>query len=345
MHDNKISTLKSSLYSNNVREINATWQKSLANMITDPQELLEMVGLAGKINFSPEVGKAFPLRVTREFASRIKPHTPNDPLLRQVLPVDEELIVKAGFVADALQEKNANPHPGLLHKYNSRVLFIATGSCAIHCRYCFRRDFPYAMNNPGRAGWQEALDYVRNNSSIEEVILSGGDPLMIPDNQLRWFINEFEAIPHLQRLRFHTRLPVVLPQRITEQFVQLLTDSRLQSVIVIHSNHAQEIDDEVKAALHRLRQANIALLNQSVLLAGVNDNAASLIDLSKALFSAGVMPYYLHLLDPVAGVGHYHVPLETAKILHREMQHSLSGYLVPKLAQEVAGEKAKMLVL
>ena len=261
------------------------------------------------------------------------------------MPIDEELIIKAGFTEDPLQESQVNPQPGLLHKYHGRVLFIATGSCAIHCRYCFRRHFPYQDNNPGRAGWQQALDYIKNDSTIEEIILSGGDPLTVPDGQLHWFISELESIPHLQRLRFHTRLPIVLPQRVSDLLVRMLTQSRLQSIMVIHCNHAQEIDTEVANSLQRLRNAGIAVLNQSVLLAGVNDSAASLIALSKRLFEYGVIPYYLHLLDPVAGAAHFQVPLETAKMLHREMQHTLSGYLVPKLAQEVAGEKAKMLVL
>lgn len=345
MHDTKIIPINNSFYSPKVSPFAVSWQKALTDIITKPQELLELVELSDKIKASDITKHQFPLRVTREFASRIVPGDLKDPLLRQVLPIDEELIVKAGFVDDPLQESQVNPEPGLLHKYHGRVLLISTGSCAIHCRYCFRRHFSYETNNPGRLGWMKALSYIANDESIEEVIFSGGDPLMIPDGHLQWFITELEKISHLKLMRFHTRLPVVLPQRITESLLKVLSNSRLQTVMVIHSNHAQEIDEFVEESLHRLQKASITVLNQSVLLAGVNDSVAALAGLSKRLFACGVIPYYLHMLDPTAGTGHFQVPLETAKTLYKELQNTLSGYFVPKLAQEVAGEKAKVLVI
>lgn len=345
MHDTKVFPINNSFYSPNISPFAVSWQKALANMITSPQELLELVGLSGKVKLSDIETPQFPLRVTREFAARIVFGDPKDPLLRQVLPIDEELIVKAGFVTDPLQESQANPEPGLLHKYHGRVLLISTGSCAIHCRYCFRRHFSYETNNPGRLGWIKALTYIANDKSIEEVILSGGDPLMIPDGQLQWFVTELENISHLKLIRFHTRLPVVLPQRITDSLVNILSSSRLQTVMVIHSNHAQEIDQFVEKSMRRLQNAGITVFNQSVLLAGVNDSVEALAALSKRLFSCGVIPYYLHMLDPTAGTGHFQVPRDIAKSLYSDLQNTLSGYLVPKLAQEIAGEKAKVLVM
>lgn len=317
------------------------WQLALANAITNPHELCEALALNSQ-EFKTIFDAKFPLRVPRSFVARMEKGNLRDPLLLQVLPIAKELEVTPNFCQDPLQEKQANPIPGLLHKYYGRVLLIAASGCAIHCRYCFRRHFPYEDNTPGMSGWQPALDYIRNDATIAEVILSGGDPLILKDAGLAQLIEKIAAIPHVTTLRLHTRLPIVLPERITEPLIQTLTSSRLHCVIVIHSNHPREIDRNVQNALLALRQAGITLLNQFVLLRDINDNADTLITLSKELFALGVLPYYLHLLDPVQGAAHFAVDVAQAKQLIAQMAAYLPGYLVPKLVREVAGETAKV---
>ncbi|HRC85769.1 MAG TPA: EF-P beta-lysylation protein EpmB, partial [Thermoanaerobaculia bacterium] len=285
---------------------------------------------------------SFPLLVPPSYLARIRPGDPQDPLLLQVLPLGQELEPGAGYGPDPLDEAAAKGGRGLLHKYHGRVLLITTGACAVHCRYCFRRHFPYQQEQLGGRQGREALEYIAADSSVEEVILSGGDPLALPDEVLASLVGEIVAIPHVKRLRLHTRLPVVLPARVDRQLLAWLGAVPLPTVVVIHANHPQEIDGVVAAALGRLRASGALLLNQAVLLAGVNDRAATLAELSKRLFAAGVLPYYLNLLDRVAGAAHFEVALDTARALMAELAATLPGYLVPKLVREVPGSPAKV---
>lgn len=321
------------------------WQNALINAVTDPKELLTLLELDNNLlNMATLAAERFMLKVPHSFIARMEKKNLNDPLLRQVLPLGAELENKVGYSADPLQETAFNPTKGLLHKYHGRVLLTYTATCAINCRYCFRREFPYKKNNPGSAGWSDALDYISQNPSINEVILSGGDPLVANDTMLKNFIEKLATIQHVTRLRIHSRLPIVLPERITPQFIQIFTQTRLKTVMVIHCNHAQEINYEVKEAMQMLAKAGVLLLNQSVLLKDINDNADTLISLSEALFDAGVQPYYLHVLDKVQGTAHFDISIEVAKALHGTMTQRLPGYLVPKLACEQPGAPAKMLI-
>ena len=319
------------------------WQESLARSITDVRELCEILKIRPTTALLDKC--SFPLRISREYVSRIKPGDEEDPLLKQILPISAELADEEGYTTDPLAEFSVNPVPGLLHKYQSRVLLTVAGSCAINCRFCFRRHFPYSENNPGTQGWKEAINYIAADSKIDEVIFSGGDPLMLKDQYLSDLAHELNQIPHLKRLRIHTRLPIMIPSRINDDFFRWATQQRLQTVMVLHTNHSREIDEEVSAALGRLRAHQIPLLNQAVLLRGVNDQAQSLIELSQTLFSNGVIPYYLHLLDKVAGTAHFAVSEKRALELIQAMTEQMSGYLVPKLAREVAGEKSKHVIM
>ena len=319
-----------------------SWQEELSGAIRAPQALLRSLQLSDDLLPAAEAAaRLFPLRVPRPYLARIEPGNPRDPLLLQVLPLHAEQLEVPGFVPDPLQEQVSLRQPGVLHKYQGRVLLIVSGACAINCRYCFRRHFPYQDNNLGRDEWQQSLSYIAANPDIEEVILSGGDPLVASDKRLAWLLSEIEAIPHVQRLRIHTRLPIVIPQRITPALLTLLQNTRLQTLMVIHANHPRELDQAVRDALQSLRASGILLLNQSVLLRDINDSADTLAELSKALFAAGVLPYYLHLLDPVAGTAHFDVDENRAQKILQELRASLSGYLVPKLVREEAGEPSK----
>lgn len=319
------------------------WQNALIEAVTDPKELIQLLELDESFIESARAAAAmFPLKVPRAFIARIKKGDINDPLLRQVLPLGIELEPKAGYTTDPLEEANANPIPGLLHKYRGRVLLTLVGTCGVNCRYCFRRHFPYEKNNPGTAGWEKALDYVANDKSISEVILSGGDPLVVSDHLLRNFSQKLAGIPHIKRLRIHSRMPIVIPERITPEFIDWIKEAPFKTIIVIHSNHPQEIDSTVERAMATLTNANIALLNQSVLLKGVNDSTETLVALSERLFAVGVLPYYLHTLDRIQGAAHYDLDRETALQLHWAMAQQLPGYLVPKLVCEQAGAPAKI---
>lgn len=321
------------------------WQTELAQVITDWNELCALLHLDPSA-FADQVcvTQAFTLRVPRPFVARMQPGNPRDPLLLQVLPQARELISVPGYSYDPLQESKANPVPGLLHKYSSRVLLTLVGSCAINCRYCFRRHFPYEENVLGRKNWQAMFDYIQQHPAVEEVILSGGEPLLLKDETLKILINELQEITHVKRLRIHTRLPIVIPQRITASFIDVLKSSRLQPVIVLHCNHPNEIDASLREAFQLLRHANIVTFNQSVLLKDINDDAQVLSDLSKKLFEDHVIFYYLHLLDPVMGSAHFKVDEKAAKNIMKQMQANLPGYLVPKLVREIAGESGKVSV-
>lgn len=283
----------------------------------------------------------FPLKVPRPFVDRIARGDWDDPLLKQVWPDQQEEAISPDYKLDPLGENASNPVAGMLHKYRGRVLLTAAPHCGIHCRYCFRRHFDYHENTPGSKDWERVFDYIREDRSIEEVILSGGDPLAASDRQLRWLVSNIEAIPHVQTLRIHSRMPVVIPQRVDSELLEWLAATRLATVMVIHSNHANELDSHVAKAMNELKAIGVTLLNQAVFLRDVNDNAAVLTELSKKLFSLGVLPYYLHLLDKVQGSAHFESPDEKALMCIEEMRLLLPGYLVPKLVREQAGEGSK----
>lgn len=284
---------------------------------------------------------AFSLRVPVHLLDRIRPGEPGDPILRQVLPTAAEIEPRDGFVADPVGDLAAAVVPGLLQKYAGRALLVVTGACAVHCRYCFRRHYPYAEHSAGRDGWQAALSHLEHATDVTEVVLSGGDPLMLPDETLGELWEGLAAIPHLRRLRVHTRMPVVLPERVTPALVGLLAAPRFASSLVTHVNHPAELDAVAAAALATLRRAGVPLLNQSVLLRGVNDDVDTLCALSETLFDGGVLPYYLHMLDPVTGVAHFAVDEADAVRLVESMRSRLPGYLVPRLAREIPGRPAK----
>ncbi len=321
----------------------ANWQTELQQTIKDPAALLERLGFSNnKLQLSKKAVLTFPMRVPPGFADRIRKNNTNDPLLLQVLPVAEEEHAQPDFSDDPLAEQHTQPVPGLLHKYHGRALLIATGVCAIHCRYCFRRHFPYAMSNPAQNQWQKALDYLKQDISIREIILSGGDPLTLSDQRLSSLVHKLAQISHLQRLRIHTRIPIVLPVRINKSMLQWLTGTRLKPVMVVHANHANELDNSVTTAIDMIRNVHVPLFNQSVLLRGVNDSAEALINLSEALFNIGIIPYYLHMLDPVQGAAHFDVTETRARQIMTEIREKLPGYLVPRLVREYAGGAYKI---
>jgi len=322
-----------------------SWQKILADVVTSFDELCQLLQLDPLQFSATRAIQDFALRVPRGFIARMQKGNPDDPLLRQILPLAQEMQLTPGYTQDPLQEKQANPIPGLLHKYHGRVLLLVTGGCAINCRYCFRRHFAYQENMPGQAGWDVALQYIAENPDISEVIYSGGDPLLAKDDLLATLTQKISAISHIHTLRIHTRLPIVIPERIADSLLQVFTSTRLKPVMVIHCNHANEIDSHVIEAVQRLRRADVVVLNQSVLLRGVNDCAETLIALSRRLFEVDVLPYYLHMLDPVQGAAHFAVSEEEAKKLWRTIANKLPGYLVPKLVQEKAGMTSKCLLM
>ena len=320
----------------------ADWRTSWRDAIRDPRELLALLGLEGQsAQVSDAAAAQFPLRVPRGFAARMRHGDPDDPLLRQVLPrVDEDRVVP-GFDLDAVGDGAARAATGVIHKYDGRALLVATGSCAVHCRYCFRRHFDYAADTAASNRWADAIAWLRADPGIREVLLSGGDPLSLSTAKLAEFTDAIRDLPGLRRLRLHTRLPVVLPERVDAGLVDWIAGVPWPVTVVIHANHANEVDHEVLAALGRLRSAGAVLLNQAVLLRGVNDHADTLADLSERLFEGGVLPYYLHQLDRVAGTAHYEVDDARARHLHSELQSRLPGYLVPRLVREVAGAPGK----
>lgn len=321
------------------------WQKAQADAITDPAELLRLLELPETLlPAARRAAKLFGLRVPRGYAARMRRGNPADPLLRQVLPLDAECRDVPGFTTDAVGDRASLAGDGVLHKYRGRALLIATGACAVHCRYCFRRHFPYTEVNASRGNWQGAIERIAADTSLREIILSGGDPLSLSDRRLRELAAALDGVPHLRRLRIHTRQPVVLPERVDTGLVEWLGTGRLQRIVVIHANHPNELDSTVAAALNRLRESGASLLNQSVLLSGVNDDSEVLATLSERLFETGVMPYYLHLLDRTAGVAHFEVPSDRAYRLWRELAARLPGYLVPRLVRETPGEAGKTVI-
>lgn len=318
------------------------WQQALREAVRDPRELLDLLGLDRLApRLSDEAMVQFPLRVPRGFVARMRRGDPSDPLLRQVLPLDDEMRPMPGFGLDAVGDGAAKTAPGVIQKYRGRALLVATGSCAIHCRYCFRRHFPYAEETAARDGWRDAVELIRQDASIEEVLLSGGDPLSLSNGKLAELTGALADIPHLRRLRIHSRLPIVVPERVDDGLMGWLSTLPWPVTLVVHANHANELDGTVDAALGRLRAAGVHLLNQAVLLRGVNDSVDALAALSERGFAAGVLPYYLHQLDRVAGVAHFEVDDAHARALHAGLAARLSGYLVPRLVREIPGDTGK----
>jgi len=319
-----------------IQQRQTNWQQSLAEAIRDPAELLKMLDLPAELlPASTAMTEQFPLRVPRSFITRMAKGDAHDPLLRQVLPMDVELQDSPGFSLDPVGDHAAVIKQGLLQKYQGRVLIMTTAACAIHCRYCFRRHFPYSERGGRQSQWQQICDEIARDNSIHEVILSGGDPLSLSDTQLKQLIGMLEKLPQLQRLRIHSRYPIVLPERVDNSLLEWLGSTRLNTVMVIHSNHANEIDKHVKHALKQLKSTGLTLLNQTVLLRGVNDSSEALCQLSETLFEAGVLPYYLHQLDKVQGATHFEVSKKQAKQIITEVRTRLPGYLVPQLVEEV----------
>jgi EF-P beta-lysylation protein EpmB len=321
------------------------WQAELRSAIRDPEALCAAVGLPPALAADrAAAGRAFPLLAPASYVARIEQGNPADPLLLQVWPALAEGVEAAGFVADPVDDAAAVVEAGLLHKYAGRALLVATGACAIHCRYCFRRHYPYDETPPSDAAWEAAVEAIERDDSIHEIILSGGDPLTVNDRRLAGLVERLATVPRLRRLRIHTRLPVVIPSRVTDQLVRLLAASRLTPIVVIHANHAQELDAAVVAAVGRLRRAGVMLLNQAVLLRGVNDSADSQCDLSLRLIEIGVTPYYLHQLDRVRGAAHFEAPVERGREIIAEMRRRLPGYAVPRYVQEQPGAEHKIVL-
>lgn len=319
------------------------WKTQLSDLITDPKELLDTLQLSADQLLSGAIlaSEKFKLRIPRAFVGKMNVGDPFDPLLLQVLPHHLELEDHEGFVTDPLGEEQANQLPGVLHKYQSRFLLTLTGACAVHCRYCFRRHFPYQENLPKNEDWIQIKQYLLDHPDINEVILSGGDPLTLTNKKLALWIERLEGLPQLKTLRIHSRVPIVIPDRIDEEFISLLKNSRLHIILVVHSNHASEIDEYTAKQLQRLTENRVTVLNQAVLLKGVNDSVEQLAALSYRLLDARVMPYYLHVLDKVKGAHHFDLPTTSIDQIYTELLARLPGYLVPKLVREIAGEKNK----
>ena len=318
-----------------------TWQQHMKNAIRTSQGLASALDLPLSEIDSGDATQPFPLFAPLPFVSRMEPGNIEDPLLRQVLPVAEEKIQAEGYLKDPLKEDQFSISPGLLHKYDSRALMIINGTCAVHCRYCFRRNFPYQESLQSTGDWDRAIQQIESDVSVHEIILSGGDPLTVVDDRLTELVQRLDQIQHLQRLRIHTRLPIVIPQRITGDLIETINETRMAITIVVHANHANEVDESVAHHLGRLSQTRATVLNQSVLLRGINDDPSELIELSQRLIACGTVPYYLHQLDPVIGAQHFHVPIQQGREIIKEMRTRISGYLVPRYVQERPGQPNK----
>lgn len=322
----------------------AEWLADLAMAFNDPADLLHYLELPlDEFAEAIQARKLFAVRVPRPFAAKMRKGDKSDPLFLQAMSAANEFVMAEGFNKDPLEEQHS-PAPNILHKYHNRLLFMLKNSCAINCRYCFRRHFPYNEVKSGKESWQAGLDYISQHTELEEVILSGGDPLMAKDQEIDWILTRLEQISHIKTLRIHSRLPVVIPNRITPELCQRLQQSPLNCVLVLHINHANEIDEQLGQKIQQLKTAGVVVLNQSVLLKGVNDNAQTLKALSDKLFQYGILPYYLHLLDKVEGASHFYIDDQAASDIYQELQRITSGYLVPKLAREIAKEPNKTLM-
>lgn len=320
-----------------------SWQQALRDAVRSPDQLCDVLQLPADLRAAARRGATqFPVFAPWEFLARIRPADPTDPLLRQILPVAAEDLAEPGFATDPVGDLPALAAPALLHKYSGRALLVATGACAVHCRYCFRRHYPYHEAASHGTAWQPAIDCLAQSPDIEEIILSGGDPLTLTDERLGLLADRLAAIPHLRRLRIHTRLPVMIPQRVGTPLLDWLCGTRLTPWVVVHINHPQEIDRPVSDSLARLVDRGIPVLNQSVLLRGINDSAEVLADLSRQLVDRRIIPYYLHQLDRVAGAHHFEVPVERGVELVEQLTRQLPGYAVPRYVQERPGEPSKV---
>lgn len=323
-----------------------TWQILLKEAVKEPKELLEQLGLTlQQVSLTSAENINFPLKVPQPYIDRMEVGNAKDPLLLQVLPTDHETQQISGYITDPLAENSTNIQQGIIHKYQGRLLLITSSACAIHCRYCFRQHFPYSENRLSGQALNKALDYIEANSDVHEIILSGGDPLSVSDVWLGNLLRSLDNISHVKRIRIHTRLPVVIPARITEELMACFANSRLSIIMVLHINHANEIDDNVRQSCKVLRQNNITLLNQNVLLKGINDSVEELVNLSESLFEAGVLPYYLYCLDKVKGAAHFDMDELQVKRLYGELMRRLPGYLVPRLVKEDPGFLSKKPIL
>ena len=324
----------------------AAWRAALRTALRDAAQLVRALRLPEELIPAAQAAeRSFPVFAPLGYVARMRPGDIQDPLLRQVLPLGDELRPTAGFGPDPVGDRAATLSPGLLQKYRSRALIVATSACAVHCRYCFRREFPYDESPRSPAAWQPALDRIAADPTVDEVILSGGDPLTMVDSQLADLVARIAEIPHVQRLRVHTRLPIIIPERVTGELLAWLTGNRLTPIVVVHANHAHEIDPAVEQALSRLSHAGVPLLNQAVLLRGVNDSVEALENLCRRLVDLRVMPYYLHQLDRVRGASHFEVPVEQGMVLVDKLRARLPGYAVPRYVQEVPGENGKRVLL
>ncbi|MDH5425204.1 MAG: EF-P beta-lysylation protein EpmB [Gammaproteobacteria bacterium] len=322
-----------------------SWQQQLSNNIKSVDELIEKTANHNLQDlFSEAAHQQFKIKIPLNFISR-DGCADTDPLLKQVLPHADETILTAGYLTDPVGDIAAMSTPGLIHKYKNRALFIVTGACAIHCRYCFRRHFPYSDSQVNKENWQPAFDYLREHTEISEIILSGGDPLMISDEKLQQLVQQLEKIPHIKRLRIHSRIPSVLPERINDNVISVLQTSRFQISLVTHINHPDELSPLNRAVFQHLKQAGVLLLNQSVLLFEINDSDKILVELSEKLYEYGILPYYLHLLDPVQGAAHFSVKEADAIAIMNSISKLLPGYLTPNLVKEVSGEQAKIRIV
>lgn len=322
-----------------------TWQQELADGFSNIEEICNYLKISQATKELITTSSDFPLRVPREFVDRMEKSNLNDPLLKQILPVKDEHITAPGFINDPVGDIDSMTETGLIHKYHGRVLLITTGSCAINCRYCFRRNFPYNDFQLSTKKNLKAINYIQDQQDISEVILSGGDPLLLSDQKILALIQQIEDIPHIKRIRIHSRIPIVLPSRITTDFCNKLSLIKKDLILVVHANHSNELNAEVKLACEKLKKANITLLNQTVLLKDINDNADQLCTLQEKLFSFNIMPYYLHLLDKAAGTAHFEVSQNIAISLMDQLKKVLPGYLVPKLVREQAGESHKTIII
>nr|WP_165942909.1 EF-P beta-lysylation protein EpmB [Marinomonas flavescens] len=323
-------------------ESTLTWSQHLSKALTSLPELIQHLALpTNMVKDGNEAQNTFKLLVPRPYLSRIERGNPLDPLLLQILPSAAEMRLVPGYTTDPLEEADHSPQKAIVHKYKRRLLVITTGTCAVNCRYCFRRHFPYGENQLAQAEWQSVIDYLKAHPEVNEVILSGGDPLMMKDALLADKIHKLEALPQIKRLRIHSRLPVVIPQRVCDEMLAWIKNSRLDIIMVWHINHANEVDEDVIHAAQQLKHAGVTLLNQGVLLKGINDSVKAQVDLSEAVFKAGLLPYYMFTLDPVEGAAHFDISVEQAQRLMGKVAAELPGYLVPRLAKEIPGKQAK----
>jgi EF-P beta-lysylation protein EpmB len=320
------------------------WQQELADGFSNIDEICKYLNIPLADNKATLSAINFPFRVPREFVDRMEKGNLNDPLLKQILPTVDEHIATPDFTHDPVGDLQSMTETGVIHKYQGRVLLITTGSCAINCRYCFRRNFPYGDFQLSSSKYIKAINYIESHQDISEVILSGGDPLLLNDQKLIGLIQKIESIPHIKRIRIHSRIPIVLPSRITTELCEYLLAVKKDIILVVHANHANELNDKVKFACKQLKSANITLLNQAVLLKGINNTVERLSTLHEKLFTFNIMPYYLHLLDKAAGTVHFEVSEDEGILLMNQIKKILPGYLVPKLVKELTGATNKIII-